>query len=227
MSLSFNSTSKGGATAGTTVTVSHTIAAGDDRILLVGTSLINGTSVSGVTYGGVSMTQAISVQPSQAVGGAERVLQLFYLLNPDVGTANIVVTKTSGTATYCHNVAYNGVNQSSFPDASANGGTTSSTLTLSPTTVADNTWVVMFAYGTAGFPVSGGTGVGATRSTTTDQGNALSGAVFDSNADVTPPGSYSIAATEATITDVIGVAVSIAPPSGAVAGGDALLLAGD
>ena len=79
-------------TAGSnTLTFGHTTTTTANRVLLVGVSL-NMTSVAatvtGVTYGGVALT---SVGSHNDAGGTQRV-EMWYLLAPASGTANVVVT---------------------------------------------------------------------------------------------------------------------------------------
>jgi hypothetical protein len=84
--ITHDDSSSGTGTAGA-VTVPHTVASGDDRILIVGSSNVeNSSAIPGATYGGVSMTVLVShrFDPRRAT--------LFYLLNPATGTADVVVT---------------------------------------------------------------------------------------------------------------------------------------
>ena len=98
MAVSVDSTSGGTASVGTTVTVSHTVSSGSNRVLVVciGMEYISGGfPITSVTYNGVALTEP----------GGTGVIQsglccdLWYLVNPDVGTYNIVVTKTNSYAT--------------------------------------------------------------------------------------------------------------------------------
>lgn len=116
------------------LTFSHTCS-GTDRILFVSSTLNSGT-ISGITYGGVSMTQVGSVTD---VGP---ITYLFYLVNPASGANNVVVT-ASATIYTTTAVSYTGAAQSGQLDAS---GTTASATTASFTTTAtvntDNSWML-------------------------------------------------------------------------------------
>jgi hypothetical protein len=80
-------------TPANSLTWSHTVGTGSNRILIVGvSSAAQGANIT-VTYGGVSMT-AVPSSLATAITLAQS--QLFYLLNPTSGAANIVVS-TSGT----------------------------------------------------------------------------------------------------------------------------------
>lgn len=126
------------------VTFSHTIANKSNRILVVGTEVEDDANctISTVTYGGQALTKINEI----SVGTSMRMCSgLWYLLNPSVGSANIVVTATKvvrgitagGTSLY--NVAQ------TSPEAqntnSIESGVTSS-LTTSITTISSRAWLV-------------------------------------------------------------------------------------
>lgn len=72
---------------------SHTVPSGGSRLLLVITGSHNNEggendNVTGITYGGVALTQA------ERQSGAWRLLTMYYLVNPSVGTDTIVVSGT-------------------------------------------------------------------------------------------------------------------------------------
>ncbi|HSD36510.1 MAG TPA: putative Ig domain-containing protein [Rhodocyclaceae bacterium] len=83
-----NSSSAKTDTAGSpSLSWSHTVAAGDDGILIVTVASRDNAPSDGVTYNG----QAMSLLRSVVSGGAVTA-EVWYLLNPSVGTANIVVS---------------------------------------------------------------------------------------------------------------------------------------
>lgn len=90
MSFTPDSTSSGKGTYTATPTpVAHTVGAGGNRILVVGVAIsVAGDGLTSVTYGGVALTRAL-ISGSSGVGCYT---YLYYLLNPTVGTANVVVT---------------------------------------------------------------------------------------------------------------------------------------
>ncbi|MEE9191032.1 MAG: hypothetical protein V3U04_00250, partial [Candidatus Aerophobetes bacterium] len=75
-----------------TATVSHTVPAGDNRLLLVAVMIRADEWVSSITYGGTSLT-LVKVQD----GGTsdDQRVELWYLAGPSVGAANVVVTFAS------------------------------------------------------------------------------------------------------------------------------------
>lgn len=111
-----------------TFTLSHTVSAGDNRLLLVGISQKN-KLVSSVTYGGVNMTL---VGENVSSGGAR--MHIYMLLNPAVGTANVVVNLSvnpdKGIAVSA--TTFTGVNQTTplgtFNSASGNSNTATTTV---------------------------------------------------------------------------------------------------
>jgi|GEM_PF-988273 len=72
---------------GTTMSWSHTVGSEDNRLLIVGVSVEDDTSVSSITYGSASLTYLVSTDNSGAAG-----VELWYLKNPDPGTDTILVT---------------------------------------------------------------------------------------------------------------------------------------
>lgn len=114
-----------------TLTISHVVATGTDQVLYVAVAMYNvlGVGPASVTYGGVAMTQAHVSQH-----GAHW-LAWYYLENPTVGTANIVVTAPSGTA---HSFGMAGYSVTGVPPGSpfrsgitgANGTSTATTVTV-------------------------------------------------------------------------------------------------
>jgi MSHA biogenesis protein MshQ len=74
------------------LTVSHTTSNGADRFMLVGVSLWNedNETVSSVTYGGTGLTRIGSVS-----NGNDSRVEIWKLLNPAAGTANVAITFSS------------------------------------------------------------------------------------------------------------------------------------
>lgn len=97
-------------------TYSHIVGAGADRILIVIVNLTsNAQSVSGVTFGGVALTNAL-------VAGEDfrPALEVWYLLNPAVSTADVVVTLTGSLGSWGTGaINYTGVNQTTPIGATA------------------------------------------------------------------------------------------------------------
>lgn len=104
-------TSNGGVTSAASINATslawtHTVNSGINRALFVEIAIDNlGSNVSGVTYGGVALTQ---------VGrqGGNHAVEIWALVSPTVGTANVVVTLSGNTAVAAGASTFNGVNQS-------------------------------------------------------------------------------------------------------------------
>ena len=132
LAIASNGTVTSGATAGggaTSLTFSHTVAAGTDRVLLVELAIDGlGVGVSGVTYGGVALTQAVRATGNHAS-------EIWYLVAPTVGTANVVVSFGGTTPAAAGASTYNGVDQSAPIGATA---TASGTGTSGSVAIASN-----------------------------------------------------------------------------------------
>jgi hypothetical protein len=91
---------------------SYAAPSGSDRALVVRVHGVRGTTVSftpSVTYGGISLTQAATIGAASANRYYRTVI--FYLLNPTVGTADIVVTTPSLGGMLIEAETLTGVNQ--------------------------------------------------------------------------------------------------------------------
>ncbi|HET7609824.1 MAG TPA: DUF4347 domain-containing protein, partial [Gammaproteobacteria bacterium] len=87
-----NSSSAASAGAASSLTWAHTVDGGSDGLLLVTVSVETdtGTTVGSVTYGGVALTRL------DAATSTRDHVEMWYLKLPAAGTANIVVTLSSG-----------------------------------------------------------------------------------------------------------------------------------
>jgi hypothetical protein len=103
----------------TALTWSHTTSTGSDRLLVVGCSIRGGVSISTVTYNGDSLTYIRADQ-----SGSDARSELWYMVAPDSGTYDIVVTKSTNQSTVCGATTWTGVNQST-PLGTDNGNNTS------------------------------------------------------------------------------------------------------
>ena len=86
----------------TTLTFSHTVGAGTNRILIVGVSLetIGTTTVSSITYNGVSLTYIGNITRNSIRS------EMWKLLAPPTGTYNVVVTVSASTRFVSRSSAY-------------------------------------------------------------------------------------------------------------------------
>lgn len=91
-----------------TCTISHGVA-GTNKILIVGVSVGDTTAVSSITYSGQSLTKIRSDQ----VSGDNRRSEIWYLVNPPSGTADVVVTVDAVESVIIAVISLNDVHQSS------------------------------------------------------------------------------------------------------------------
>lgn len=107
MAVTFDATANGFADAATSLTFSHTVAAGSDRLIDVGVSAYvgGGVTVSDVTYAGTGMTQIAD----QNDAGAERKAHARRLVAPATGANNVVITMSSATDIISGSRSYQGV----------------------------------------------------------------------------------------------------------------------
>ena len=170
------------------LTASYTVGGGANRLLVVAVKGDNTDTVTGVTYNGVSMTLAAKAGVTPY---GNRWNYLFFLLNPDSGANNVVVSGGAFNAALAAD--YTGVKQTAQPDATgtANSSGSSYTLAATVTTVADNSWAIMSWGGGGSVPPSA---VSNCTLRTYDHAFDIFG-LFDSNADITPAGSYTETAT--------------------------------
>ena len=131
---------------GLTLSFSHTLVAGSNRIVIVCFgSEHNGIAVSGITYGGKAMTLAISFETPAS--GTKFLSQIWYILEanlPGNGAKTVTITATGSTSNlevngFCSE--YTGVAQNA-PEVTNGASQTSGntiTNTVSPST---NAWVI-------------------------------------------------------------------------------------
>ena len=199
----------------TTGTWSHTTT-GANRILLCGIETQPPTAdtyeiLTGVTYNGNVMTQLVKRQRSDS---AQVWQYLYYILDsgmPTSGNAADVVATVSQRSQYSYGgcASYTGVNQSA-PEASGGVDSAGTATTVTLTTIADNAWLVGFAFNSGGQTV--------TASTNTTEFNTILawGRMFDTNAAQTPAGSHSMAVTHSNTLLPVFLAASIAPVAAVV-----------
>jgi hypothetical protein len=210
MAIAFHASADLGNNGGTStsLTVSYTCGAGANRALVVTVEgQVNSDVITGATYAGASMALAAKIAPASSV---QRYQYLFYLLNPASGANNVVISATGGN-TYIIACAADYTGVGSFDAVNSTTlGTSSSFITLSLTTIADNCWTV---FGWSGY--SGGANTPFAGSGLTQR---VFGAAFkdngigDSNGAVHPAGAYSM--TEnfgATASGSSAIALSFAP----------------
>ena len=123
----FDSASGNKVGSGTTNSWNHTIGSGSNRILMVAVS--SGSSVTGVTYNGIALTELKSI-----VYNTPYTFSVWYLLNPPSGT--YACTITIGASAFIVGASWsasNSAQSNTFDVAASNGssaGQTSSTNTV-------------------------------------------------------------------------------------------------
>lgn len=203
MAITFDSVTEGN----TITSLAHTCTGSN---LIVFGQIFHSTSsgtVTGASYAGSAMTEV-----ARTSAGAQEII-LFYQVAPSTGSQNFTYTGTDPSVDMVV-VSYAGAKQTGVPDASANtnaAGTTS--VSQSITTVSDNCWQIASVRNTAVAPTA--TGSPATQRTT---GGGSGASYWDSNAALTPAGSYTASFTS-TSADWALVTCSFAP---VVAGGTTL-----
>ena len=184
-------------------TIAHTCT-GSNLLLLVGFITNNATDIiTGVTYNSVAMTRLDAQQGDDSSFYS----YVYGLLGPATGANNVVVSASGTSLIWTCVTSYTGVAQSGLPDSSNSAvNNTASSWTINTTTVADNCWVYCHNRGsdmTYSSP--------DTARCTSNQSHS-----GDSNAAITPAGSYTINGTcAADVTHQTMIALSFAPATAA------------
>lgn len=214
MAIAFDASTQGTAGSSSPQTYSHTTT-GSNRILFV--SIFTQGSVTGVTYGGVSMTQLGTTSYSSPTG----VCYLFMLVNPTLGANNVVVTH-SGSYTASVAASYTGAKQTDQPDTTVATNTTgagsATTLATTVTTGSDNAWVVTATATEAGLGVTAGSGAYLRQT-----GSNPAVALLDSNSAITPAGSHTTNVNAAVSTQICMVTSAFAPAVAATSNSNFLM----
>jgi hypothetical protein len=205
MALARNTSADLGLQVGTTsYTAAYTVGSGSNRILFVGFFGDSTRACTGVTYNGVAMTNVGFVYTN----GADRGIELWYLLNPASGSNNVVASFSASTVVWAAAADYTDAKQSGQPDASNTGENASGTTSLNAnlTVVASNCWAIAVLRESAGGAV--------TWSGTSNELVASGGLHFaDSNGTVST-GSVTVSATMGTANIYRMISASFAPTAG-------------
>ena len=92
----------------TSLAWSHTIGVGNNRILVVGVTIRPSYYVTGVTYGGFSLTKLADVSLDTYARG-----EMWFLVNPPTGTNDVSISVSGDTPIIGGATSWNGVNQAS------------------------------------------------------------------------------------------------------------------
>ena len=118
-----------------TVTISHVVADFNNRMLVVGVGIHQGT-ISNVTYNGVALTKIEGIATSN-----NEAAELWAMVAPPVGTANVVVTKSGGDECMVGVWGlYNCAQTLPTITAEVQGSTSASSLSI--TSTARNDWII-------------------------------------------------------------------------------------
>lgn len=133
-----------------TTTFAHTMAAGEGRIIVVGTvcKYTVGRWVSGITYGGEALAKLTRV-----LWNTTHYIELWYLVNPPTGVNNVIVTYTGNTYDACVSLSYTGVDPN-IPFGALQAASGNSNTPTAPTVTSETGEVVIDIAGVAQTPIS-------------------------------------------------------------------------
>jgi hypothetical protein len=192
---------------------SHGVGTGTNRLLAVCTqardTVAGDVAVTTVTAKGFPLKK---IRADQRTSGAISIrTELWYLVNPDVGTQTITVTWQGALSDYGVGSAtsYFGVNQVAPIDAQAGRGSSGTTLSTVITTVANHALITDCAIGIA----SGGLTMRAGQTTRVDRltTGTVNGVGVSTVNDKVVAGSETMDWTQASATDWVLSAVSLRP----------------
>lgn len=201
MAIALDTSVDGGTVTATSLTYSHTIT-GSNTALIVAIRSRIGTSesITGVTYATVPMTLIDTVASDNFIRPYSTT---WLLMNPTTGANNVVISGSPSANISAMSASYTGVKQTGQPDAHTTATAGSSPVSKAITTVADNCWVVGFASMDNNTPTAN-TGI-------TFRKTAFHLGIGDSNAAVTPAGSYTMAANGGSSGSLVLMLISLAP----------------
>ena len=175
--ITFDAVSTYKANSITSLTWSHTVGTGSNKLLVVGISFWANPEklINSVTYNGVPLTKSGSVWG----GSGGETVHIWYLVNPPTGTANIVINFSAAASPVAGATSWFGVNQTTplgtFISAFNAAGNTLATVNV--TSAANEVVHDVVSYGKQTTP-SHTIGAGQTQkwSDATSDGNYASGA---------------------------------------------------
>jgi len=89
----------------TTVTHTHTVPSGSDRLLLINIAYRNNANITNITYNGVAMS-LVNTSTFSSISGR---FSTYALVNPDVGTYNVALTFSASVGSILiHGQSFNG-----------------------------------------------------------------------------------------------------------------------
>lgn len=202
------------ANTATTVSATHTLSAGSNRIAIVFVSFYKSTSFecTGVTYGGVTMTKITNSGNHTSVF---RDISAWYLLEASLpANGSKTVTATVGSSSpnlNIHVFTIQDAKQQAYEVSGTYLATSSNTSSISITTVANNAWA--FSGAAIDALTSYTHGTGQTEITDTSYAGALSTNMTMSTSyeEIASPGSATQTDTSVATDKHVGIAFSFAP----------------
>lgn len=200
--------------AGSSMTLSHTVNSSSNNIVLIG-AISNdniGDAVTGITYNGVSATFVTSIKdPTESVTG--RWLDLYYVVGAATGAHNAVVSASAAMILQMMVVSYTGAHQTTPIN---NSGTADPQLltdyAVTTTPGVANCWGVMFTWANINFgdTIAAGTNISTLRNYSSTSGKQNI-AVGDSNATISSGSGYTMHMTISTVAFGTAIGISLAP----------------
>jgi hypothetical protein len=207
MAISFDAASGGPYhLAGSTLSWSHTVGAGQNRILFVGVALFAVGTVSGVTLG----AQNFTFLRADAVSNYRS--EIWYLVAPTSGVGTITVTLSASLASTALAASYAGVDPA-IPLEGSNGNVRSglaTSATVGVTSTSDNDWIfdVVSAQTTSGVTAS---------QTQRAQNNGTNGTIgISDTGPISPPATTTMTWTGIGSTDLWAISGVAMIPAGGV-----------
>jgi uncharacterized repeat protein (TIGR01451 family) len=192
---------------GGSFTFAHTVGVGMDRVLIVGVSIYNSNkTVTSITYGGTALTRLGFLDGGS--GSNDRRMEMWRLINPPTGTANVVVNFSSSAKAVIGSASFFGVNQATPNGSFVSNEASTNLATLTVPSAAGE--LVIDCMAVQGNAATATVGAGQTQ-LWNDYSRSNGGAVVGTSS--TEPGAASVAMTWNLSTSdywVIG-AVSLKP----------------
>lgn len=217
MAIAIDATTQGSIAGAASLTISHTVGSGSDRVLYVFVMGQNSTDLmaSGtVTYGGTSMGSPL--QSVLELGNGSNFMRVFRMTAPTSGTANVVITPSASAYIHAYCVSLTGVDQTT-PE-----GTINTSPASGPAATSDTPISTTVTLGTDGMAIDMLTRRAASSSLTPDASQTRLGTEQTGGAIATSGCSYKTGSGSTTMTWThagVGNLSHLVVPVNAAAGG--------
>lgn len=197
---------------GTSLTFSFNNVSGDTVYVIGADRASASSSVTGVTYGGISMTKVVELAGNASFN--DRAITAWRLVNPPTGSNSVVVSSSVSSVLRFNAVSYIGVDQTTPENGTdtTTGGSGSTSISTDITTTVDNCWMVMFSKDQNGNRTYTNT-TGDSIILNTDAGGQC---ITDTNGAITPAGANTITNTMSSVNGVGAIAFAIRPATAPV-----------